>query len=116
MICPKCKGERAVYRKVGNIITLVPCPICNGTGEFNPNDTERFNGVDLIKLMEMIKGPKTNFDRITESPEKLAEWLDEHSDYCREIQNWQCDKCPYCDKDCTRENTWLDWLNEECKE
>ena len=64
-------------------------------------------------IKEMPFGKTTNFDRITASPKALAEWLNEHSDYCREIQNWQCDKCPYGDKDCPIENTWLDWLNEE---
>ena len=53
MICPTCKGERAVYRCFQNRITLTPCPKCNGVGEI------------VI----------TNFDRITASPEKLAELI-----------------------------------------
>lgn len=47
-------------------------------------------------------GPATNFQRITESPEKLAEFINEapscpptSSDECSE----NCQKC------------WLDWLN-----
>ena len=38
----------------------------------NLNDVERFNAVDVLKVMEMIKKPSTNFDRITASPEALA--------------------------------------------
>ena len=53
MICPECKGERSVYRCFQNRITLTPCPMCNGVGEV----------------------VYTNFDRITASPEKLAEFL-----------------------------------------
>ena len=80
-----------VFKKIENTVMLGRCPMCDGLGE--------------------IKG--TNFQRITESPEALAEWLNEHSDYCKEIQNWQCIDCPYSDKYCTRENQWLDWLMQE---
>ena len=60
MICPKCKGERAVYhRNFESIVMLVPCPMCNGTGEVTP-------------IVQKFKKPHTNFKRITESPEKLA--------------------------------------------
>ena len=91
MICPKCKGSRMVFKKIENTVMLGRCPMCDGLGE--------------------IKG--TNFQRITESPEALAKWLDEHCDYCKEIQNWQCTDCPYSDKYCTIENQWLDWLMQE---
>lgn len=43
--------------------------------ETNLNDVERFNAVDVLKVMEMIKKPSTNFDRITVSPEALAEFI-----------------------------------------
>lgn len=56
---------------------------------------------------------RTNFERITESPEALAEWLDEHCDYCKEIQDVQCDKCPHSGRYCVHDNIWLEWLNEE---
>ena len=55
----------------------------------------------------------TNFDRITKSPEALADWLEEHCDYCKEIQSWQCGKCPYSNSDCVEATQWLDWLNQE---
>lgn len=91
MICPKCKGSRMVFKKIENTVMLGHCPMCGGLGE--------------------IKG--TNFQRITESPEKLAEWLDEHCDYCKEIQDVQCDKCPHAGRYCVHDNIWLEWLNEE---
>ena len=91
MICPMCKGERTVYHAVVHEIKLMPCPMCDGLGEI----------------------VRTNFDRITDSPKALAEWLDEHCDYCNEIQHWQCCKCPYHDKNCVGESQWLYWLNEE---
>lgn len=69
----------------------------------NGNQICDVDGVDIT----------TNFERITKSPAALAEWLNEHSDYCKEIQNWQCADCPYSDKYCTRENQWLDWLMKE---
>ena len=55
----------------------------------------------------------TNFDSITRSTEALAEWLNKHCDYCKEIQGWRCDKCPYSDKRCVFEDTWSDWLKQE---
>ena len=91
MICPMCRGERVVYRNLVHEIKLVQCPMCDGRGEI----------------------VHTNFDRITDSPEKLAEWLNKHCDYCKEIQEWQCDKCPHSSERCVFKDLWLDWLNEE---
>ena len=53
MICPMCGGKRTVYRPVVHEIKLVQCPMCEGRGEI----------------------VHTNFDRITASPEKLAELI-----------------------------------------
>ena len=94
MICPTCKGERAVYRSFQNRITLTPCPKCNGVGEI----------------------VHTNFDRITDSPEALAEWLGENVDYCQTMWYWACDKCTWSKKheSCMNDKVkWLEWLNEE---
>ena len=106
--------------------------------EINLNDVERFNGVDVLKVMEMIKKPSTNFDRITASPEALAEWLEESIGSFCETYNGEidCEKCPIAD-DCDvieqkrlkqlRDNStdnisisdkdyWLAWLKQESKE
>lgn len=57
MICPMCKGGRTLLKKVQGKgcyeVVLAVCDQCNGTGE--------------------IKA--TNFQRITASPEKLAEFI-----------------------------------------
>lgn len=84
MICPKCKGERAVYRCFQNRITLTPCPTCNGVGEV----------------------VYTNFDRITASPEKLAEFIADDRMYCHLAT------CDVSCNGCTRQGV-LEWLNEE---
>ena len=96
MICPECKGERAVYRCFQNRITLTPCPKCNGVGEI----------------------VHTNFDRITASPEKLAEFIHEaESVYERCAKgDLNCDycECQWCGL--AGRTDLVDWLNEESKE
>ena len=86
--------------------------------ETNLNDVERFNGADVLKVMEMIKKPSTNFDRITESPEKLAEFVHEaESVYERCAKgdlNCNYCECQWCGLAGRKE--LIDWLNEECKE
>ena len=89
----------------------------------NLNDVERFNAVDVLKVIEMIKKPSTNFDRITASPEKLANVLAKKA----------LRPCGYelpCNVDCplnercmednepppTDYEVWLIWLEMESKE
>lgn len=94
--------------------------------ETNLNDVERFNAVDVLKVMEMIKKPNTNFDRITASPENLAEFiycLIEACDYyagngARKISQYATEDTEnkfhveliHGNKDF---GELLDWLNEE---
>jgi hypothetical protein len=66
-------------------------------------NVERFNGVDVLKIMEMIKKQNTNFDRITASPEVLAEIL----------TDIQTDK--HFGVDCMTYEERLEWLKQECK-
>ena len=96
MICPKCKGSRMVFKRIENTVVLGRCPMCDGLGE--------------------IKG--TNFQRITESPEKLAEFIHE-----AESVYERCAKgdliCDYCEcRWCglAGRKDLIDWLNEENKE
>ncbi len=58
-----------------------------------------------IQCDRQIKPPRTNFQRITESPEKLAEWI---SDVIYDMHN----RVDY-DEDI---QIWLDWLNEPWEE
>ena len=63
--------------------------------------------------------PQTNFQRITESEEVLAEWLDSKFDYCQSVWCWQCDKCKWDEthEDCLSDkDKWLEWLKQESTE
>ena len=53
--------------------------------------------------------PQTNFDRITQSPEALTSWLDEHVGFCMEIS---CDEC-VAKKECWRQGNDTDYSNGE---
>lgn len=94
--CPHCGGAK--FRI--NIITggLMTCPTCDGTGEIEEKR-------------------QSNFANITESPEKLAEFLTQHVNY----------PCCICKQDCpafdcaldTKEKhikAWMEWLEQESKE
>ena len=58
MKCPMCDGTGTSNTCVNG--TFKPCSFCDGTGEFDPNEVDRFNAVDVIKVMEMVKKPMTN--------------------------------------------------------
>ena len=68
MKCPVCDGTGTVVHPMmsmnGDEYTgeweQHECEACNGTGEFDPNEVDRFNAVDVIKVMEMVKNPQTN--------------------------------------------------------
>lgn len=56
----------------------------------------------------------TNFEHITESPEKLAEFLDDLTRRCANGSSW-CQDCLLLGK-CDNAKTILDRLQEECDE
>ena len=58
MKCKVCGGTGTSNTCVNG--TFKPCTFCDGTGEFDPNEVDRFNAVDVIKVMEMVKKPMTN--------------------------------------------------------
>ena len=64
------------------------------------------------KILELAnkEDVTTNFDRITESPEALAEFLRSVRCYCDYIHN--CKKCPTGCKN----GGWLGWLQEKYHE
>ena len=93
MICPKCKGSRMIFKRIENTVTLGRCPMCDGLGE--------------------IKG--TNFQRITASPEALAEFIDKTISHCSDYDKG-CTECPMREnRNCDYETT-LEWLMQESKE
>ena len=74
MKCPMCDGTGTSNTCVNG--TFKPCSFCDGTGEFDPNEVDRFNAVDFIKVMEMVKKPMTNEEYIrTCSTEELAKLI-----------------------------------------
>ena len=99
MICPKCKGSRMVFKRIENTVTLGRCPMCDGLGK--------------------IKG--TNFQRITESPEALAEFMDELSNACITCgingSEYHNENCPFGDfGNCADRGSMFLWLKQESKE
>ena len=54
MKCPECGGVGRIH------YGEEWCSVCNGTGECDANKVDRFNAVDFIKVMEMVKKPQTN--------------------------------------------------------
>lgn len=54
----------------------------------------------------------TNFESITESPEKLAEFLDEITHRC----NMGYESCVYCPIPCYSKERIIEWLQEEASE
>lgn len=69
-------------------------------------------------VLRLIKPKKTNFDRITKSPEALAEFIENILDAC----SGDIDECDVCQlgKHCNPCDGFrkiaLNWLNEESKE
>lgn len=94
MICRYCNGTGTSNTCVNG--TFKPCAACNGTGE------EREEKI-------------TNFDRITASPEALAEFIENILDAC----SGDIDECDVCQlgKHCNPCDGFrkiaLNWLNEE---
>lgn len=79
--CQKCNGTGEITVPVEEHMGKVlygkeQCDECGGTGEINPNEVDRFNAVDVIKVMEMVKEPMTNEEWLRScNTEQLAEWI-----------------------------------------
>lgn len=93
--CPHCGGSK--YRR--NFITggLMTCPTCDGRGEIEEKK-------------------QTNFDRITESPEKLAEFIQDAMAYCKHCKADCATACGYYQQHeivpCAGDGL-VDWLKRE---
>ena len=100
MKCRYCDGTGTSNSCVNG--TFVPCAACDGTGEEVPED-------------EVLYITDTNFDRITKSPEALAEFIFAVSDAC-----FACDItsdnipecCPFGECKASK-NSVLEWLKQE---
>ena len=88
MKCSECNGVG--YKK----ISAISCAIC-----------ERCGGIGEVK--------ETNFDRITKSPEALAELMQNCVD-CDDCPITDRSVCQYKDENCKK--SWIEWLKQESKE
>ena len=112
MKCKYCDGTGTSNICVNG--TFKPCSFCDGTGEVDPNEVDRFNAVDFIKVMEMVKKPMTNEEWLKQcTTEQLAEWIaDKINDtvYSMSIDAWAGD----VDRDeyWQRKSEWVEWLKQ----
>ena len=116
--CQKCNGTGEITVPVEEHMGKVlygkeQCDECGGTGEINPNEVDRFNAVDVIKVMEMVKEPMTNEEYIHSlNTEQLAEWLRGVYWHCHEID---CEHCNYPWR-CMEKVDIVEWLKQPHKE
>ena len=100
--CPNCHGELE-YESIG-----MKCTKCKGFIDMHGN---------FHKYVEKpFMPPKTNFDKITESVESLAEFIEKYATNCNycplyklekcDIKGWKFDK-EYCKKEIIK------WLQKE---
>ena len=82
---------------------------------------EKDNGIPVMADEAQVKAmlPKRNFDRVTASPEKLAEFITNYDEYCGFIG---CNQCPI-EKECgngdtcyTERELLVKWLKQESTE
>lgn len=105
MKCRYCDGTGTSNSCVNG--TFEPCSACDGTGEEVPED-------------EVLYITDTNFDRITRSPEALAEFMgDVRCDICKLCYNDDNAICPNTKCPNTKEvckKVWVEWLKQESTE
>lgn len=106
MKCRYCDGTGTSNICVNG--TFKSCAACDGTGEEVPED-------------EVLYITDTNFDRITQSPEALAEFISEITCECWGCKAVYAQDCPhsknritcFCDKESTLEWLKRQWLKQE---
>lgn len=87
MRCSRCNGRGRILVDNGRVELI--CCACNGSGEVE----------------------QTNFDRITSSPETLAEFIIDKLQYCKRPV---CPICPVWKKcDGASKEAFVEWLREE---
>ncbi len=97
MVCPTCRGKGWFKERTylnGQWVQESVCETCKGKGK--------------IPVAE----PKTHFEAITQSPEKLAAFVLGIMKACHEI--YDCDKCPLDEiRYCNDLDEFIIWLNQE---
>lgn len=93
MKCYKCNGTG--YYDIDN-----ECPVCDGTGEYEPFDAD----VELDKLYPTEQTNEKYLKSCT--TEQLAEWLNKHSEFI-----YSCGKNHFPPK-IMNKNEWKMWLKQ----
>lgn len=115
MKCKHCDGTGTTNWCVNG--TFKECPYCGGTGE-----VDRFNAVDVLKVMEMIKKPHTNKEWLCScTDEQLAEFLAVviNTNPCGYLLS--CNECGLNDR-CREDDypsskeAWGEWLKQPYRE
>ena len=98
MVCPTCRGKGWLKERTylnGRWVQESACETCKGNGK--------------IPVAE----PKTHFETITQSPEKLAAFILNIKTACEIL--YDCDKCPLLEiyRRCNVLEELIIWLNKE---
>ncbi len=96
------------------------CNNCNGTGrEFWNGHVFCNAGFECGKCHGTGEVKKTNFEEVTSSPERLADFLEEVSNACFDCASrgpYKSPDCPFADaKDDPYKCNFLEWLKQEEK-
>lgn len=87
--------------------------ILNDKGEyhlqFETDNRDNFNAMEMLAQKFMDKKPQTNFDKITESVESFVEWVLDN--YHSVPEQLPCTKS--CNGDCGE--CFKEWLQKECE-
>ena len=97
MVCPTCRGKGWFKERTylnGQWVQESVCETCKGKGK--------------IPVAE----PKTHFEAITQSQEKLAKFILNIKTACEKL--YDCDKCPLHEiRYCNYLDELIIWLNQE---
>ena len=97
--------------------------ILNDKGEyhlqFETNSRDNFNAMEKLAQKCIDNKPRTNFDRITESVESLAEFIEKYATNCLYCPLYKLEKCKVTgwkpeSELCKKE--LAEWLQKECEE
>lgn len=101
--------------EVKKLMNRYNAQILNDKGEyhlqFETNSRENFNAMEKLAQKCIDNKPRTNFDRITESEEALAEFIATVSN-CEMID---CEDCPLLKANCNSKDGIKEWLQKECE-
>ncbi len=93
--------------------------ILNDKGEyhlqFETDSREKFDAMERLAQKCMDNKPKTNYDKITESAESLAEFIYKVRFNCA-LSDYGCDYCILKELGDCNETNIKEWLQKECED